>query len=224
MGVGIWVLGDQLNVDQSALAGLDPDQARVLLLESTSVLLQRHYHRQKLVLVWSAMRHFAEELREKGWNVDYVQCNRFGDGLREWIAAERIAELRLMEPADRGFRAAIEALKLPVPVRWIPSNAFLWRREDFAGWAAGYKQLRLELFYREGRRRFHVLMGRGLKHSHWAGNGISTQTTARHRPRGSADPNPFGFSRMRSPKRSSPKWSSWIRNGAVLGCQRYQAH
>ena len=58
MTVGIWVLGDQLNAAQSALAEVDPASARVLLVESRSVLQRRAYHRQKLVLVWSAMRHF----------------------------------------------------------------------------------------------------------------------------------------------------------------------
>ena len=159
MRIGIWVLGDQLNPQQAALASVDRRGVRVLLLESTSVLAQRSYHRQKLVLVWSAMRHFAQELRAAGWCVDYHECDRFALALRDWIAVHAIEELRLMEPVDRGFRQAIEALQLPIPLRWIPSNAFLWSREAFADWAAGYKQLRLELFYREGRRRFGVLMG-----------------------------------------------------------------
>ena len=158
MTVGIWVLGDQLNLAQSALASADPAAARVLLVESTSVLRRRAYHRQKLVLVWSAMRHFASELRTAGWRVDLAESESFGAAVRDWIASAGISELRVMEPADRGFREAIEALRLPLPLHWIASNAFLWSREDFAAWAQGYKQLRLELFYREGRRRFGVLM------------------------------------------------------------------
>ncbi|MBM5791672.1 MAG: cryptochrome/photolyase family protein [Cyanobacteria bacterium M_surface_10_m1_298] len=158
MTIGIWVLGDQLNLAQSALASADPAAARVLLVESTSVLQRRAYHRQKLVLVWSAMRHFASELRTAGWRVDLAERESFGAAVRDWIASAGISELRVMEPADRGFREAIEALRLPLPLHWITSNAFLWSREEFAAWAQGYKQLRLELFYREGRRRFGVLM------------------------------------------------------------------
>jgi deoxyribodipyrimidine photolyase-related protein len=33
------------------------------------------YHQIKLVLVYSAMRHFAAELRESGWVVDYRLIN-----------------------------------------------------------------------------------------------------------------------------------------------------
>ena len=158
MRIGIWVLGDQLNANQSALAGVDRCDARVLLVESRSVLLQRAYHRQKLVLVWSAMRHFAAELRDVGWTVDHLQADRFSDAVLAWIAEHRIEVLRVMAPADRGFRQQIETLPLPVPLQWVPSNAFLWSREAFAEWASGSRQLRLERFYREGRRRFAVLM------------------------------------------------------------------
>lgn len=158
MTIGVWVLGDQLHTGQAALAGVSPAEARVLLVESASVLQQRAYHRQKLVLVWSAMRHFSEELRQQGWHVDYHEGESFAAVLRSWIAEQGIRLLRVMEPADHGFRTAVERLDLTVPVQWVASNAFLWSRDDFAQWASGYKQLRLELFYREGRRRFGVLM------------------------------------------------------------------
>ncbi|UPM50531.1 cryptochrome/photolyase family protein [Synechococcus sp. A10-1-5-1] len=158
MTIGIWVLGDQLNLEQAALASSRPERSRVLLLESCSVLERRAYHAQKMVLVWSAMRHFAGDLRDQGWTVDCLETEQFSTGLLAWIERHGIEELRLMEPVDRGFRNAIERLSLPIPLQWIPSNAFLWSRDDFADWAARYKQLRMELFYREGRKRFGVLM------------------------------------------------------------------
>ena len=73
MSIGIWVLGDQLNPAQAALASARPEDCRVLLLESSSVLDHRAYHAQKMVLVWSAMRHFAADLGEQGWSVDYIE-------------------------------------------------------------------------------------------------------------------------------------------------------
>ena len=167
MTAGIWVLGDQLHAVQSALAAFRPGEVPVLLIESTSVLERRAFHQQKLVLVWSAMRHFAAELSEAGWAVEQRQAARFGAALSAWIAERGIDELHLMEPADRPFRQAIEATvarladERPLRLVWHPSNAFLWSREDFAAWAGRYRQLRMELFYREGRRRFGVLMDGG---------------------------------------------------------------
>ena len=163
---GIWILGDQLSPDHPALQSLERElgragaraQCRVLLIESSSVLAWRHYHRQKLVLVWSAMRHFAAELSADGWTVDHLESGSFAEALTGWIAQHGISALAVMEPAERPFRQAIERLQLAIPLHWHSSNAFLWSRQDFAAWARPYKQLRLELFYREGRRRFGVLM------------------------------------------------------------------
>jgi deoxyribodipyrimidine photolyase-related protein len=167
MATGIWVLGDQLHQAQAALAAHRPGDARVLMVESTSVLGRRAYHRQKLVLVWSAMRHFAAELRQAGWRVDHREAAGFSEALSLWVAEHGIEDLHLMEPADRPFRQAIEravaliATDRTLRLHWHPSNAFLWSREEFSAWAGRYRQLRLELFYREGRRRFGVLMSDG---------------------------------------------------------------
>ena len=169
--MGIWVLGDQLSPDHPALRALEHQfgaerarrQCRLLLLESTSVLAWCRYHRQKLVLVWSAMRHFTAELRKAGWTVDHREVPAFSEALADWIAEHSITALHVMEPAERPFRQRIEQALLAQgaqapPLVWHGSNAFLWSREEFAAWARPYKQLRLELFYREGRRRFGVLM------------------------------------------------------------------
>ena len=194
MSLGIWVLGDQLSQAQAALASTQPDAARVLLVESSSVLGQRAYHRQKLVLVWSAMRHFAEELRQAGWTVDYRISEQFGESVRDWITCHGIEQMRLMEPADRGFREAIERLTLPVTLNWLPSNAFLWSREAFAAWADGYRQLRMELFYREGRRRFAVLMeGEGATAQPLGGQWNYDHDNRRAPTKGLRGPEPLWF-------------------------------
>jgi deoxyribodipyrimidine photolyase-related protein len=194
MTIGIWVLGDQLSASQAALCSSSPEDSRVLLVESNSVLSNRAYHQQKLVLVWSAMRHFADDLGAHGWRVDYHESDCFSDVLPNWLASHQITELRIMEPEDRGFRAAIERLHFPVPLVWLPSNAFLWSREDFAAWASGYKQLRMELFYREGRRRFGVLMqpdGTGL--APLGGQWNYDHDNRKSPPKGLRGPDPLWF-------------------------------
>ncbi|MEN9859653.1 MAG: hypothetical protein RLZZ515_135 [Cyanobacteriota bacterium] len=194
MTVGVWVLGDQLHPAQAALAAVDQGRARVLLVESTSVLERRAYHRQKLVLVWSAMRHFADELRSSGWTVDLVESDRFATAVQRWVAEHGITLLQVMEPADRGFRRAIEALNLPIPLQWIESNAFLWSREAFAAWAQGYKQLRLEFFYRESRRRFGVLMeGAGRDAQPLGGQWNFDADNRKPPPKGLKGPAPLWF-------------------------------
>ncbi|QEY31723.1 cryptochrome/photolyase family protein [Synechococcus sp. RSCCF101] len=194
--LGIWVLGDQLHAGQAALASSGPGDCRVLLLQSLDQAARRRCHRQKLVLVWSAMRHFAAELRAAGWVVDAVSAESYGRGLRRWIEAHGVQELRLMEPADRGFRSLVMGLLEPIPnppeLVWVPSNAFLWSREAFAGWAGRHRQLRMESFYRDGRRRFGVLMeGEGAAATPMGGRWNFDKENRRPPRKGLAPPPPL---------------------------------
>ena len=202
MGNGIWVLGDQLHPAQAALAAFPHAGAPVLLLESASVLQPLAIHRQKLVLVWSAMRHFAAELAAAGWTVEHRQAERFADGLEAWVEAQGITALHVMEPADRPFRAGIEravatiAARRPLQLVWHPSNAFLWSREDFAAWAGRHRQLRLEVFYREGRRRTGVLMqpaAGGAAATPLGGQWNYDRENRKAPPRGLRGPEPLQF-------------------------------
>ena len=67
-----------------------------------------------------------------------------------------------MAPPDRPIRQAIDRLAQhsdwPCELEWIDNNQFLWTTEEFSRWAGSKKQLRMEFFYREGRKRFNVLM------------------------------------------------------------------
>ena len=164
MTVGIWVLGDQLWQGQSALESAAADKATtpVIMIESLRHVKERRYHQQKLVLIWSAMRHFAEELKADGWQVTYETADSFEAPLEKWIAKEGIDELRVMEPADRPFKDFLNTLQPSCApncnIVQTPNNHFLWSTEEFEKWAATRKSLLMESFYREGRKRFNILM------------------------------------------------------------------
>ncbi|NEQ53489.1 MAG: cryptochrome/photolyase family protein [Leptolyngbya sp. SIO3F4] len=157
MTVGIWVLGDQLWDGQAALVSANK-KAPVILIESHRHSTERRYHRQKLVLVWSAMRHFAAELESNGRAVTYEIAKDFETPLRQWIKQEGITELRVMEPADRPFARLLNSLELPCRLTIVPNNHFLWSVAEFKQWADGRKSLLMESFYREGRKRYDILM------------------------------------------------------------------
>ncbi|MGF1512772.1 MAG: cryptochrome/photolyase family protein [Elainellaceae cyanobacterium] len=160
MTTGIWVLGDQLHPEQAALQQRysQRNATPVIFIESAQYAGQRPYHRQKLVLVWSAMRHFSEALQQDGWPVTYAIAPDFLTPLIAWINKNDIQELHIMQPSDRPFQKLIETLDLPCAVVLQPNNHFLWSSEDFAQWASRRKSLLMEAFYREGRRRFQVMM------------------------------------------------------------------
>jgi deoxyribodipyrimidine photolyase-related protein len=154
MTIGVWVLGDQLSQHQAALQSCNhQENTPVILIESLQHIQKRPYHKQKLVLLWSAMRHFAEELRQQGYKVTYEIGNDFNTSLETWVKTNNISEIRVMEPADRGFLDAVSW-----EITLIPNNHFLWTKAEFQAWAKGKKNLLMEYFYREGRQRFNILM------------------------------------------------------------------
>ena len=69
------ILGDQLSLDLSALDDLDPGRDTVLMMEVMEENTHVRHHKQKIVLVLSAMRHFAQTLRQRGLKVDYVRSS-----------------------------------------------------------------------------------------------------------------------------------------------------
>ncbi|ERT09478.1 FAD binding domain of DNA photolyase family protein [Lyngbya aestuarii BL J] len=160
MTVGIWILGDQLWSQQAALQSADSDfEIPIILIESLEFVRVRPDHRQKLVLVWSAMRHFAAELREAGWSVTYIITEKSVEvPLKKWIKDHQITQLRVMIPNDRPFQEFIQNLNLSCQIDWLENNHFLWKKIEFKQWSKGRKRLLMEDFYRESRKRFNILM------------------------------------------------------------------
>ncbi|MEY4054781.1 MAG: hypothetical protein RL519_116, partial [Pseudomonadota bacterium] len=106
MTVLVPILGDQLSHRIASLQGSDKAETVVLMMEVAEEATHVRHHKAKIALIFSAMRHFAAELREAGWQVDYVKlddpdnANSFtGEIIR---AAKRHAPrlIRVVEPGD----------------------------------------------------------------------------------------------------------------------------
>ena len=66
------LLGDQLNLSMSSLAKINKEKDYVIMAEVNSEATYVKHHKQKIAFVFSAMRHFAELLKEEGYKVHYV--------------------------------------------------------------------------------------------------------------------------------------------------------
>ncbi len=151
-GTTAWVLGDQLSRSNPALEGAD----RVLMVESLAVVGRLAYHRQKLHLVWAAMRRFRDELSRDGFEVDYRSASSMAAGLRNHLSDHDPDRVLVLDPARLGAGPRLNALDQRVCV--LEGGLFLTSPEDFRQWASGRRQLRMEDFYRRQRRRFDLLM------------------------------------------------------------------
>jgi len=153
-GRSILVFGDQLHRGIGALAAAEPGVDRVLMIESAAKITGRRWHRQRLHLIVTAMRRFAAELRDAGFEVDYRAAPSFSAGVDAHRRDAGSVELVATEPNSRAAAAWCERLGVE-PVR---SNQFVCHRDDFAAFANGRKRLVMEDFYREQRRRTGYLM------------------------------------------------------------------
>ncbi len=157
----IWILGDQLVRCHPAFERVERSTARVLMIESAAHARRVRYHKQKLVFLFSAMRHYAEELRTMGWTVDYYREQPdFESGLLAHLRQHRPTRIWLMEPTEYGVAEVLKRLVAAqgLPLEILPTTMFISDRASFAAWARGKKTLVLENFYRRMRQMTGLLM------------------------------------------------------------------
>ncbi|NND73766.1 MAG: cryptochrome/photolyase family protein [Ilumatobacter sp.] len=149
----ILVFGDQLNRRIGALADADPGTDRVLLVESEELLALGH-HVQRNHLVVASMRRLASELADAGFEVDRRRAASVRAGVEAHVDDYDPDELVATEPNSRRARALCDDLD----ITQVTSNQFLCHHDDFAEWAEGRSNMKMEDFYRWTRERLGYLM------------------------------------------------------------------
>ena len=150
----------------SALSGADRDQTIILMTEVIEEATYVPHHKKKIAFILSAMRHFSVELREAGWQVDYVELDApensgsFTGEIERAIRRHQPDRIQITEPGEHRIREAMDgwADQFGLPVEILPDDRFICSHERFSTWASGRKQLRMEYFYREMRRETGLLM------------------------------------------------------------------
>lgn len=101
------ILGDGLLERHPDLALSDVD--RVVMIEAGRLVRARPYHRKKLVLMESAMRHYALDLSRQRIEVDYLQADELESGLKNHLSRFSLERLVAMEPDSHWLRARLPA-------------------------------------------------------------------------------------------------------------------
>ncbi|GAA5077070.1 cryptochrome/photolyase family protein [Roseibacterium beibuensis] len=158
----ILVLGDQLSPELSALAEADKSRDVVVMAEVADEASYVPHHPKKIAFLFAAMRKFAAQLREDGWQVRYTRLDDAGNTgsipgeLLRRAEDTGAKEVLATEPGEFRLIAALE--ECPIPVHQFPDTRFLASHTEFEEWAEGRKDLRMEWFYREMRRKTGLLM------------------------------------------------------------------
>lgn len=164
-----FILGDQLTRDISSLRGALPNEDVILMAEVMEEATYVRHHKQKIAFLFSAMRHFAEDMRAEGFDVRYIRfddpapARGFTDALVRTVSAISPSKLIVTEPGEHRVLEMMTAWEaaLGVPVEVRTDDRFYASIDDFRLWAKGKSSYRLEYFYRDLRRRFGVLMEDG---------------------------------------------------------------
>ncbi|MCH9700932.1 MAG: cryptochrome/photolyase family protein [Actinomycetia bacterium] len=144
----LWLFADQLG---PAVYGGEHSHREVLLVEAQSALRKRRYHRQKLHLVLSALRHADRDLGDRA---TLVKAENYTDALHRFNRP-----VLVHEPTSHAAEKFVHRLhKQGFVADILPTPTFELSRKDFRDWAGDRTRFRMEDFYRSQRRRFDVLM------------------------------------------------------------------
>jgi deoxyribodipyrimidine photolyase-related protein len=159
------VLGDQLDAESAAFDGFDPECDRVWMAEVEDESTHVWTHKQRIVLFLSAMRHFAEGLKDRKMPVDYHRLEEgirsLREGLGDAISRFKPERVVMVEPGEWRVRQDLEEVCEGLDLEIRVDRHFLSTIDDFRKHAEGRKELRMEYFYREMRKRTGVLMDNG---------------------------------------------------------------
>lgn len=160
----ILILGDQLSPALASLRDVGPDDL-ILLAEVNAEAHYVKHHQLKIVLIFSAMRHFAQVLRDQGFQVHYIdylqQTPSLYDAVAQTFSANpQLQSLVVTEAAEYRLQQEFTTFetRLQKPVTILEDDRFIADHSMFQRWAHGRSQFRMEYFYREMRRYTGLLM------------------------------------------------------------------
>lgn len=170
------ILGDQVSDGLTALTDLDPDRDIVLMAEVRDEATYVRHHKQKIALIFAAMRNFADRLMARGVTVRYVRIDDPDNShsivgeLHRALDGQPFDRVVMTECGEWRLAQALEAFAgvAAVSVEIRPDARFIASHERFQRWAADKRELTMEFFYREMRRETGLLMdGRDPEGGRW---------------------------------------------------------
>ena len=163
------VLGDQLDLDSLALQDFSPEEDVIWMCEAAQESTHVPSSKHRIVMFLSAMRHFAMQLHDANWSVDYTLLdapNHSGTlmgELKKALQKFKPQEMVITQPGEYRLLKGLEELSkaTKTPLRVTPDSHFFTQPKDFELFANSRKQLRMEYWYRELREKFNILMQDG---------------------------------------------------------------
>lgn len=159
------LFNDQLSESISCLRDVQSNDVIVmfeLMEEATNVW----HHPKKLAFIYSATRHFAQDLSKKKYTVKYMRMDdpnnsgTFSVELERVIRDMNVKRVVVTAPNDYRLLASLRQIQSAISIEFDirEDDRFLCSIDEFKKWSVGKKQLRMEYFYRAMRKKYKILM------------------------------------------------------------------
>lgn len=159
------LMSDQLSLSISSLMDIKPGDT-ILMCEVMEEATYVRHHPKKIAFLFAAMRHFAKLLEKNGHQVRYVYLDSENNSgtlsgeIQSATLETGTKRLIVTEPSEYRLLKIIQACQntLGIEIEIRDDTRFLCGIKEFKQWADKRKQLRMEYFYREMRKKYFILM------------------------------------------------------------------
>ena len=159
----IYIPYDRYTDRTGPLTEQPPAETCIVIVESTAKALRRPYHKKKLIVLISNMRHFALEQAARGVKVLYHWSPQsHGQALLTLQRDKNLPTLTCMTPAERELRLDLhQAIDDGLKMEFVEDTTWTSQTADFLKVYGPYKQGKayvMDRFYRAMRQKSGVLM------------------------------------------------------------------
>lgn len=162
----IYILGDQLSLNISSLEDFNQKEDVILMSEVFEEASYVKHHKKKLILIFSAMRNFADLLIDNGYKVHYVKLDdsskpqSFIEQLEIYYKKIKPKKVIITEPSEYRVLKMFDDfnIKNHINLEIRSDSRFIATHHEFANYAKDKKKLLLENFYHLMRHKTGLLM------------------------------------------------------------------
>lgn len=162
------VLGDQLNEKHHWFDQVN-DNVSYVMMEIKAESEYVTHHIQKIVGIFAAMRQFAQLLKTNGHHVRYFKINdkdnlqSFADNLQSVLQKGTYTRFEYLEPDEYRLDQLLKQYcdKLEITTQMLGTEHFYTDRSELKNMFEGKNSLLMETFYRNMRKKHHILMDDG---------------------------------------------------------------
>ena len=161
----IFILGNQL-FPIKHLTSFKNDHT-IFMAEDYQLCTYEKHHKLKILLFLSAMRSYAENLKNNKFKIEYqkIENKEFKDDylkkLKKIINSKNIKEVSSFEIEDKFFEKKITLFLKKENIKWniVQTPMFLNSRNDFKNYLKKSKKPFMSTFYKDVRKKSGILMG-----------------------------------------------------------------